>query len=771
MGTGGIGLAVAMGAWARPQRRLVSLRNLAATLGLIVSVFGLGGARFVTHEAPRPHAVSDQIEASAPSSTLLGWVSAPPVRQPRRLRFAIDVISTHDPLQGRVQITLYARDSITAAHMPPVQWGDTVLVTGRLRPLPERRNPADFDYGLFLKRRGVHALLDLNDPTGIEIQGRRLPWWGTLADPIRQHVRSALRVHLRDEPTRALLQALILGDRSRLDATTRSTFIETGLAHLLAVSGLHVLVVGLVAYGLCKPLLLRLHVSWTVMEWTRAILTSILLLTYMIISGGSASVVRAVLMTVLMIGGHVLQRTSSGLNALGTAAFVLLLFRPTLLFEAGFQLSFTAVAALLLLHPRLYEWPPEAWTRHAPVRVVWGGLSVSVAATLGTLPVLLYHFGQVALAGLLLNLMAIPATSTALLSGLLLVATHGWVPGWADAFGGVTEAATLLLLSITEWGATTMSGLQISGYVRDPMLHLALFTALAALAFGHRPRRRWRLTVVSLVCLSLAVWLSVLRGDARPRLEVVFFDVGHGDAALLRLPNDQTILVDAGRSPVSHFERYGIDRLNAVILSHAHFDHYAGLPDVLRTLPVDRFVFNGHVSDSKLYTALMHTVDSLGLPIHTTVAGDTLDVDPDVRLEMLSPASIPQPEDDPNDASLVLRVAYGNVTFLFMGDAEAQAERFLGARYADRLAADVIKVGHHGSRTSSTPPFVHHVAPDSVSGRLAIVSVSRLGRHGLPDEDVLERWEAAGAVVRSTGEEGAIWLKTDGHTIEGVDWK
>src|SRR5690606_17682035 len=220
---------------------------------------------------------------------------------------------------------------------------------------------------------------------------------------------------------------------------------------------------------------------------------------------------------------------------------------------------------------------------------------------------------------------------------------------------------------------------------------------------------RWRLGSAALGCCVVSVWAGALHGHAHPHLDVVFLDVDQGDATLLALPGGRHVLVDAGlaspytdwgeRAVVPHLRRFGIDRLDALVLTHPDADHYGGAVSVLAAVPVGRLVHAGPESDEALWQALLHLADSLGVPQHVVRTGDTLALDPAVRLRVLYPSAPPPPWIDRNEGSVVLRAEFGGTSFLLTGDAEAGAEAALVARYGDALASTVVKVGHHGSRT------------------------------------------------------------------------
>ncbi|NBC01915.1 MAG: DNA internalization-related competence protein ComEC/Rec2 [Bacteroidetes bacterium] len=785
--TGGLLLAGAVLLLHGAHRRLVSGLPLAATGVVALAVVCAGGARqsaFQTLPAQHvAHAVSD----TAGAGTLYGHVADHPVVHPRQLRLVVNVDAWQPAagaaraVTGRVQATLWAPwgDSLRA---PSVLHGDQVALQGTLEPLPRRRNPADFDYGRFLQRHGVHAVFTIRDSAAVVVRGADRSWLDALIVQLRRYVRSQIAYAVPTPEGRVLLTALILGDRTALDSETREQFRRTGLMHLLAVSGLHVLLVGMVLFQVLGPVLRRLGMPWRGAEAGRAALTLSLLGLYMLVAGASVSVVRAVLMATLLIGGLLLQRSAHTLNTLGVAAVVLLLVRPTQLFDVGFQLSFTAVAAIVTLQPRLRDFVPSAWLERPWVRAGLLNVVVSVGAVLGTLPVLLYHFGYASWAGIVLNLPAIPLTAGTLLAGLLAVVAGGMSAGAAQAFGASADLCAHLLLWITAQGDAWLGFLAIDRFVTAPFAVAALALGTLALAQWPRPRNRWRLVGAALGCLVLTTWGPVVYGNRAAPLELVFFDVGHGDATLVRFPGGRTLLVDAGardqfvdhgqRTLLPHLRHVGIHKIDTVIISHPHADHFGGLLTLLRSVPVGRVFHNGQVHPSDVFTEKIALLDSLRIPHGSLAAGDTLRLDPAVRLDVLAPEPARSYDHtQANDASVVLRLRYGDVRVLFAGDAEQEAEQLLVSRYDTLLHSDVVKVGHHGSRTSSAGAFVDAVRPDTTQAGVAIISVGGGRRYGLPSPVVVDRWKAHGAEVRITRDVGAVWLQSDGVEVWSRKWR
>ena len=779
----GLGFGAAGVAALHGRRRLVSLQALLATVAAAVVVFGLGGARYASDRALPPNHVAHHAARTSEEVmdvTLEGRVAESPARTSGRTRFALDVRrivsakGTTD-VRGRVQVTLAQSRWKPPQAYPRVERGAVLRVRGRLRPLPRPRNPADFDYGAYLERQGIYATLSTYEAADVVVVGTARTPLERVVVPVRRYAEGCVERLIPTEAGRMVVSALVLGDRSRIDTATREGFARTGLMHLLAVSGLHVLLVGMVLYELLRPLGLRLGLSRRAMEGGRAALTMAVLVLYLLLTGGSASTARAVIMAGLFIGATLLQRPAGTLNALGVAALALLLARPAALFDVGFQLSFAAVGAIVTLGRRFDGAVPPRWRERKAVAWTLSMTSVSLAATLGTMPVLLYHFGFVSFAGLALNLLAIPLTTGALAAALATLA-WGWIGPVGSAFGQAADVLARLLVWTAMEGERVLGWAAWEGYVDNAWTLLAMTSALVFIVQWPRPRLRWRWVALGALLLTSGSWMDVREG--KRGLDVLFFDVGQGDAALVSLPNGKHVLIDAGLREgdadagtwtiLPHLQRYGIRHLDAVVVSHPHSDHLGGLPSILRAMPVHRVIHNGDNYPSELYRETVHLLDSLDVRHDAVRAGDTLALDPSVRIHVLAPMSGPLGE-DANDASVVLKLSYGATAFLFTGDAEKASEGRMVGRYGRLLESAVVKVGHHGSSTSSTPAFVRHAVTDS--GAVAVVSVAARNKFGLPSLDVLGRWAAHGADVRRTSEGGAVWLRSDGRRVAEIDWR
>ncbi len=642
--------------------------------------------------------------------------------------------------------------------------GDTVVVEARAMAMRGKRNPADFDYRTFLRRRGLAGHLFIE--SGF-VMGR--PSATNLQYRLRSEIRSRLDANI-SRASAPLLAALILGDRSGLEDATIADFRQTGLVHLLAVSGLHVLLVGFLLFRLLGPLLAIPGIPWMATQVCRCALTAVVLLSYLSIVQYAPSVLRAVVMALVFLVYQMIQRSNNSLNTVGIAMLFVLVLAPHDLFSPGFQLSFGAVGALILLGPMsrsvalklVDRFGSNVWTKtFVPPALT------SIVALVGTSPALLYHFGSVAFGGIVLNVLAIPLTAASLLSGIVALVCSFSFPAIADSFWITTDVTLTVLRGIASAAVKPASLLVASGYISNLLVIMALVTLICS-GTSLFSNIRWKLISISFSLMLFVLTPGIFKS---PVLSVIFFDVEHGDAILLSDPGGSRVLIDTGdrrgersyadRSIIPFLKRMNINNIDLVVLSHAHADHIGGLQDLVPAVNVRYVLSNGSHQDGEVYSETIATLEEHDVALSAVTAGQTFQVGA-MQIFVLGPAVLSLNQ---NNSSIILRVQYKDVCLLFTGDAEKEQEEHLVSLFEPWLQCNVVKVAHHGSSTSSTEAFVASSGPE-----IAVVSVGSRNQHGLPDEEVIDRWEKSGAWVYETRSDGAILIETNGTTAEVKKW-
>jgi len=695
---------------------VLALGHAAHALGPLLAAIAMLG---VLRGQPAPLPTDHVAWLSLPMTARVeGRLATDPIAwAPDRVRIAVDVERVDGvPRSGRISLALYGP-------APALAEGQRISVDARLDRPVGFSDPGVFDAAARQAREGLYVTGTAPSTRVVPLEPPAPPWPAV----VRRFALAAFAERL--PPVSAgLLGGLVLGSRTALPPDVQQAFRGAGVFHVLAVSGFNVALLAGAVWALARA----------AGGGPRAAAASgiVAVLGFAAVVGLEPSVVRATIMAVLVLAAVLLDREASVTNSLALAALVILAARPGDLLDPGFQLSFAATAGIV--------------AAPMPRGALAAALAVSVAAQLAVVPVALVHFNQLSTIGIVANLAAVPLAAAATVLGLLaiLAAAVGDLAA-AAVFGAVWPL--LLILRAVAALAAAVPGAVVRLPAPGPAAIAAYAAALAAgLAAWHWRARRQRavaLGVAAALALLAAVLLAALpiltRGDGRLRVTVL--DVGQGDAIVVEAPDGQVVVVDAGAGGPARLDvgervvapflwNRGVLGLHATLTTHDDIDHAGGMAALHRLF---------RVSETWEVAPGPH---ALGGAVMTAIA-------PDVR------------GGRPNDRAIMLRVELGLATILLASDVEAAGEHALLAAGIP-LGATVLKVGHHGAKTSSTAPFLAAVRP-----ALAIVSVGARNPYGHPDAGTLARLTAIGARVYRTDRDGAVLLETDGRVLSVTRWR
>lgn len=724
-------------ALARPSARLAGPALWLAALGLAACLSALELAAYEAE--PLRHWVSArEARADEAPAELWGRAAADTPADARRARVLLDVdelrvAGKRLALQGRVLVDIGGE-----APPPAVLQGEALRVWATLRLPRGVSTPGAADAERRAFEQGLHALAYCKSAQLLERRGGA----GFLAR-LRQRARERLQAQLPPGNEQALVRAMLLGDRSALDDDSLEAFRTAGTYHVLAISGAQVALVAALLIGALR----RLGAS----AGATALAASTALVAYACFVGGDVPVARATITALIVVWGRTLDLDGDWLNLIGAAGLVLLLQRPSALTDAGFQLSFAATIGVLSLTAPLRSgrrWP-------LGLDLLW---AASLAAQAAVAPILALRFQRLPLAGLLLNLAAVPLSTGVLCAGALAVLVGGLGPlaEWSGALAWCLAHALL----VVSRGAALVPWLD--RHVAAPAwwtlaLHLACLSALAGRRLRPRDLMAWAVAAAGLL------WSGPRLADGRAHVDLL--DVGQAECIAITSPNGRVWLVDTGGALLGRFDQArtvvapylwsrGVVRIEAIVVSHAHPDHAGGLGYLLERFEVGE-VWEGLAAPADASYRRLLALAHRSVRCRSLSRGVRADWD-GLQVTVLGP---PPPRRAPwsvrNDDSLVLRLAYGRRSFLLTGDVEQAGEGALPAE-----VADVLKVPHHGSRTSSGAGLLQRVAP-----RLALVSAGYRNRFGHPHAQVLAGYRAAGALLLRTDLDGALHVTTDGERL------
>ena len=636
--------------------------------------------------------------------------------------------------------------------------GNSIEAKGEVSYFDEERNPGNFDRKFYYKKQKIEGSMWAAE---IRIVNKRE---NHLKEKLREF-REAWKAFLMEEAGEekgGILCAMLLGDKTEMESEIKELYQRNGIAHVLAISGLHISLIGIFFYRFMR----RMTGSYIAGGAAGMIFMGV----YILMIGMSLSAMRAVIMFLFRVGADMSGRVCDMRTSIAVSAVCVIFWRPLSYYDGGFQLSFGAVLGiffLTLISGQKKEWEEKKNRKWLGVKEAFAqGFKASFAIQLATFPILLYHFFEFPLYSCILNLIVVP-----LMSMLMLMAILGSVTGLLWTGGG------LFFIHICKWILSVFEALcrmaeMLPAYriiTGRPGLFWIFFYYLCLIAFVYlsvRERSRIRMLLPVAGFLMLLVNCPFIR---QPELEITMLDVGQGDCTFLREKGGITCLVDGGSSDVKDVGQYriepflkvrGVNRLDYVFVSHGDADHMNGIQELLERqrqgIKIGALILPLEETWDEALCDLAETAASEGVPVCVMEPGNQLKIKK-LSLTGLFPGRNTETEKG-NASSMVLSVSYDAMDMLFTGDLEGKGEEEVCKMLSEKY--EILKVAHHGSRNSTCAEFLNRVSP-----KAALVSAGAENPYGHPHAETMKRLAKSGCRIYNTADGGAVILRMEGKTV------
>ena len=632
--------------------------------------------------------------------------------------------------------------------------GNSIIATGDIYFFQSARNPGNFNQDEYYRRKNISCFISA---TSCEVNLQVENVWGVrtkLQD--FQEKWNLLFVRTLGEESGRIMSALLLGTRDNINPEIKELYQQSGIIHILSVSGLHISFIGVALQKLLQKMRCPAFLCVGI--------TSVVLGVYVIFVGAPISAIRAFFMYVMSVGAMFARRVYDGKTSLALTAAIISLWRPLALLEAGFLLSFGALVGIIVILPIL-----QKLVLRIPKMLT--GLYMGIAVHLALIPILLFYYFEWFPYSLLINFVVVPMIGVAM--GVGLAGSGIWLL-WESVGEFILKGCHIILTvseEICRWFIRWPGSSMVVGQPSIGRIYLYYFVlTLSCLFVDKWIQSMWKKRITVLIGILVAHLCLCLYPMHTKELEIVMLDVGQGDGIFIKSPQRTTYFIDGGSNDINRVGRYriepflkskGIAVLDYVFISHGHADHMNGIVEMLERQEYGvkiRNIILPHASvHDEALLELSEKAQEQGVKVYTMGAGEELR-EGDFSLTCLQPDSTYSGELG-NPASMVLSLQYGEFDMLFTGDLEGIGENILTKELADK-AYEVLKVAHHGSKYSTEIAFLEKVRPS-----YALISSGIRNSYGHPHVETLERLEMFESMVYRTNIGGAITIQSDGYKM------
>lgn len=628
-----------------------------------------------------------------------------------------------------------------AQDIPSIKYGDSLYIEGEFKQPEEARNYKGYNYKQYLKTKKIIGTVELEKVKILKSSN------GSFIHNIQKYIRDTINGTLTDEEGNLLL-AILLGDKDKLSEDIQESFKTSNLSHMLAVSGAHVsyIILGL-TYVLQNSIIGKKNGK---------IVCIIFLLAFMAITNFTPSVTRACIMAILTLLSSIIYRKSDVYTNISVAALITLIFNPYSLLDLGFQLSYGGTIGIIIFIKRIQEKKSNSKV----INYIKQMALVSIYANIIIIPIMMYHFNTVSFTFIISNIMASPILGIIVITGFLFIIASITVKPLTRLIAIFIKPILSILIKISQ----ICSKLPFSNIlvVTPYMFNVISYYAIILYCIKSKKNNKCKIIICLLIVLILINFIIYIFPQ---KLRIFFIDVGQGDSTLIITPDKKTVLIDGGGSDSFDVGEkvllpYLLDRrilkVDYVLISHFDTDHCGGILTIMEKVKVKNIIISEQAEHSENYERFKKLMIHKKIRLIEVKKGDKIKIGRYSEFKILFPTSRLLSENPLNNNSIVAQFNYNNFKMLFTGDIEKLAEQQILKAEKAEIRADILKVAHHGSKTSSIPEFIKAVKP-----KIALIGVGKNNTFGHLNQQTIKNLENIKCRIYRTDLQGEIIIKID----------
>lgn len=697
---------------------------------------------------------------------LKGTVAENPEIKSESIRILLEDVNI-DSLkpEGMVLASIY-KNKFKKEEIKEVKYGDVVEIEGKLEKLPGRRNPGEFNYGEYLKLHDVDAVFYTYGFDKINITGHSETGFykSKILNPVKNYSIDVINRYVGGDEGE-YLKGLVLGERSSLSKEIKEDFVNAGVAHIIAVSGLNVAYVILIIWAVLTFI--------PVKQVYKITITILLLVFYMNLTGNSPSIIRATIMASVFLAARLFERKTSPFNIAAFAALIILLLDPRQLFDAGFILSFSAILSIMILYPKIDEWLRKIkWYASLntdkffgkAVKTIMGLFFGTLAAQLGTLPITAIMFKKISIVSLAVNIFMIPLSNLTLAAGFVIIITSLFSSWLASVFASFNVILMFIQLKAVSFSA----GLDyafVETYFIDGFFLVIYFIILTILYYANSSNVLKRILIAALIAGNFAVFRTVF--NKTDKVQITYIDAGNSNSTLVKMPLGTNILINSGgstekytsaeRNIIPYLKTEGVNQIDILLVNSLNQNEFRSLLYLVNNFDVKKIVMP--VYYKSLFENKIFADNPAGQVIEYITEPKIINKQGTFRLYVYYNKEL-------KGESMMTELLYGEQSFIFNDSYNLPDDYANTAYLPEENSLMVLKLSGAGSFDYNSPVFIAKAEPEFI-----VISSPGRGRKKASYELFTQSLNESGYTVLKTSEQGAIIFETDGLTTQRINWK